>query len=50
MWVAFYLSHSEPKLEPSKLDRFFMRHFSDDEPVLMPTETAVSVPTTTPNS
>lgn len=54
MWLAFYLSQSEPKMEPSKIDRFFMRQFPFSEPVMMttitPTETAVPVPTATPNS
>ena len=37
MWLAFYLSHSAPKLEPSKVDRFFMRHFSPSETGMMTT-------------
>jgi hypothetical protein len=52
MWLAYYLSHSELKMEPSKLDRFFMRVLSLTDLALSPTskriETAVSTPT--PNS
>jgi hypothetical protein len=58
MWIVFYLSHSEPKLEPSKVDRFFMRHSEPSEPSMMTLEAgtavstssrqAVTIPTTTP--
>jgi hypothetical protein len=37
MWLSFYLNHSAPKLEPSKVDRFFMRHFSPSETGMMTT-------------
>ena len=47
MWLVFYLSHSAPKLEPNKVDRFFMRHVSPSETGMM---TTTGMETETSNS
>jgi uncharacterized protein YggT (Ycf19 family) len=52
VWLAFYLSQSAPKLEPSKMDRFLMRRFPLSEPIMQPVTTSVetAVPTATSHS